>query len=100
MEYVPGKSLLMYLRELGAVALLRRLRVLDTAHVDLGRRRSSYVLQEDSYIVMLSSRTGISSHLQRGYSSDDVKKLAYNMGGGERVVEVNINYQDNQRSDK
>lgn len=94
LEYEPGKKLLTYLRQLNAASLLRRLRIMDMAHVELGRRRSSYVLQEDSHIVMLSSKTGLFPHLQR--SGEDAERIARNMGGGAREVEVNINY----RSDK
>lgn len=92
---VPGKYKVAYRKGCSLGIYLRRLRLKRTAcysavydinNKNRGRLRLTYVPTENSHIVIGSGALGVSTQFQR--SSIDAQRVAVQMGGGRKVVEV------------
>lgn len=86
LAWQEGQRLGDYLRRLRLKRIACYSAVYDINAKDRGRLRMSYIPTKDSHIVIGSSALGVSTQFQR--SSVDAQRVAANMGGGRRVVEV------------
>lgn len=84
--YQEGQSLGVYLRRLRLKRTACYSAVYDIKATDRGRLRMTYIPNKGSHIVIGSSAIGVATQFQR--SSVDAQRVAANMGGGRRVVEV------------
>jgi hypothetical protein len=91
----PGKYKLAYVKGCMLGDYLRRLRlkrtacysaVYDITNKKTGRLRMTYVPTETSHVVIGNRGLGVSTKFQR--TSIDAQRVAANMGGGRKVVEV------------
>jgi hypothetical protein len=86
LAWQEGCSLGGYLRRLRLKRAACYSAVYDINAKNRGRLRMTYVPNKDSHIVIGSSALGVATQFQR--SSVDAQRVATNMGGGRRVVEV------------
>lgn len=84
--YQEGQSLGKYLSELKLKRVGVYNAVYDEAHPAAGRCRMTYVPKPGSRVVIGSAAVGQFTHFQR--SNHDAQRIAFNMGGGAKVVEV------------
>lgn len=86
LAWQEGRPLGDYLRRLRVKRAACYSAVYDINAKNRGRLRMSYIPNQDSHIVIGSSALGVANQFQR--SSVDAQRVAANMGGGRKVVEV------------
>ena len=84
--FVEGQSLGQYLSRLKLKRAAAYNAVYDQSNLETGRCRMSYVPKSRAHITIGRAMVGSATQHQR--SNHDAQKLATNMGGGARVVEV------------
>lgn len=84
--YVEGQTLGQYLSRLKLKRAAAYNAVYDQTDLERGRCRMSYVPTKDSHITIGRAVVGSATQFQR--TNHDAQRIASNMGGGARVVEV------------